>query len=925
MNKFNCYYLVVIFTLSTVSLWADWQKVPASDVDKEFISGNPGLANGVPGTDNSCWLATASNLLAGAGYGNGATIQERAEDIYLDFLTWRLSLDPADTHGTLDGGWIDTAVTWWLGSANNVWPSNPYTVVTVYGNKSKVPWANANGAEFIGNQLRDYRQVGLSISIPRTSANGNPTGGHAITAWGDDGTVAVLTTNPGEVIVADSDRDNGGDFQTYTYDSYTNPNPGGFDEGNGWYFNFAANHWFIKHIATLSPTDSPIDPHDGPTQLVIGSYKVHQDDLESATDLHYTAWTDYNILGYKTDIDWPTGNDPVITESNTHVPSLTRSDIHVDWDLTDHPVDYGKDVTITTEFVLQNWNGIHYDDVNFTYPDGENTKYLQPPYESGLGTDIRVDNYDQTDRLLADDFRCIQTGPITKIYLWGSWKGDSAKNLNPGHVQKFHLTLYSDDPVGDDPKNPDDDPYNDASKPLKALWSGDFDQFTTKVFSNLTYEESFWDPFTSAALSWDMRIWQYEIDIPEATAFVQKGSRTNPLVYWLGVSAEVEGERDVQFGWHTTDLQHGWNDRAVAWRDEYVLTDAFDYGEDQKTHSYQAGGSVSDGLYRCDTGSLRIGNGDSGAYASIIVDVIKDSDKVKLRYRIPWSGAIVGTAPTGATLYVDGVKQGMLAGNSCDWQEIELSKMAYYTKDGELEIQIVDEIKDRYDGDIQITYLEVYSTEKQWSPLSYPQGHELAGQPVDLAFGIVTPTTRFGVLMPRFGWNVVTRTLKETNIPDITGGFLVGAFDVYDEGADSKLLGQYRFVHQYPYTQDPEYHTFTLTGPSDQTGCEYRATNFRFGHAYGQPDAESLWQFHDWMTLSNQSAYLCGGQTTQLTISWDGRLPYPASDITPADEIPDAPECTVFLEADINEDCCVDLNDFAILSRQWMMCTKVLK
>lgn len=226
------------------SALADWQRSPASDVDKEFISGNDGLvAAVVPPKDYSCWLATASNLLAGAGYGKGDTFQERAVDIYIDMLIWQRGLDPANKHGTYDGGWIDTAAAWWLGSANNLWDgahpgydANPYTVVTVYGNKYKVPWANANGARYIGNQLREYQQVGLSISYPRIFAAGKPGGGHAITAWGDDGhdSEKPMKTNPGEVVLADSDRDIGGtDFDTYTYDNYTNPNPGGFNEGNG--------------------------------------------------------------------------------------------------------------------------------------------------------------------------------------------------------------------------------------------------------------------------------------------------------------------------------------------------------------------------------------------------------------------------------------------------------------------------------------------------------------------------------------------------------------------------------------------------------------------------------------------------------------------------------------------------------------------
>lgn len=316
---------------------------PPPDADKAFLAGN-----------NSCWLATAANMLAGAGYGVGATVQARANNIYANLTAH---------YGTANGGWADTALTWWLSSAHNTWPANPYDVVTVYGNKTKTPWANANGARFIGNELRRCQMLGLSISWPRTSAGGSAYGGHAIACWGDSGGNAVLAGNPAQVIVVDSDRDTGGNVQTYTYDVYNNPNPAGFDEGNGWYINYSANHPFIKHIVTLCPTDNPGD--HTLTQKVTGSYRIHQRSrFLRATDLHYKVGTDVDILSYRTWIDWNTANKPDIVE-NAKPPR----ELSVEWDLRDNPVPYCTWVTITTEFVLPYWNAIWYRDVMFTYPD----------------------------------------------------------------------------------------------------------------------------------------------------------------------------------------------------------------------------------------------------------------------------------------------------------------------------------------------------------------------------------------------------------------------------------------------------------------------------------------------------------------------------------------------------------------------------
>ena len=915
---FNVTLVLSLIFLCASPAFAVWQRDPASDVDKEFISGNPGLAPGVPSHDMSCWLATSANMLAGAGYGNGSTIQARAEDIYLDLLNWRKSLDATDVHGTKYGGWMNSALNWWLASSNNTWTSNPYTVVTEYGSKGATPWSDSHGARFIGNELREYKEVGIAIRWPRATADGHATGGHAITPWGDSGTSANLTGNPTSFITADSDRDNGGDFQTYTYDSFTNPNPSGFDEGNGWYFNFSGNHAYIVYVSTLTPTDSPVDPHDGPTQKVVGSYRVKQDELEDAVDLHYTAYTDYDILAYRTEISRSTGNDPVIQESNNHYPSLTRSDITVDWDLSDNPVPYGKDVTITTEFVLQGWNGIHYDGVYYTYNNDQSTKYMQPPYADTLGTGIRIDRADGVDRVLADDFNCIETGPITKIYLWGSWLNDGRSGPPPGSLQKLHLAIYSDDPVGDDPENPNDDPENQYSKPLELLWEGSFTDFEETEYA-LVNNEYFWDPYNES-LGNDDRVWQYVVTVPEETAFVQQGTRSKPVVYWLSADAEIEGGGETQFGWKTTPRENAWNDTAVALMDEWVSTDAFDYWEDQSTHEFQATGSWSKGTYSCETDSLRLGGCDSGAQASIKVAVLPDTDRVKLDFIIPWSGATPLAGPTGAALYVDGVYQGQVSGLECTRSEFILENMSSYTADGEIEIMLIDDTPD-CDGDIQVSYLKVYSAEKSWQPMLYPAGHELHNYPVDMSFGIVTTVNEPGVMFPSFGWNIVTADLENTNIPDISGGYVIGSFDVIDYGDSSKLLGQYRFIHQHPYTKDPERHTFTITPPENQSGCEYVATNFRFGHSWGMLNPDELWSFSDWMTTIPQNVYLCSPDPVQFTLNWEGMLPYPASDITPADQMPESPDCTVYLDADLNKDCCVNVLDFRIMASQWLDCT----
>lgn len=354
MYRVNTSLLIklVVAGLMVVSLSCFYMKMnPPADVDK--LSHHSAVDINA-GTILTCWQATAANMLAGAGYGNGNTLHARADDIYPEMVAH---------FGTISG-WTDTALSWWLSSAHNTWTGNPYTVVTVYGNKyPKNPWANSNGAKFMGNKLRECCFLGISISWPSNTPGVIGIGGHAITGWGDGNNKDELTGNPFTIKLTDSDTDTGGDVQSYTYDSYTNPNPGGADEGNGWYFNYSNNHPYIKHIVTLCPTDSPSD--NVMTQKVIGSYLIHQERDIAATDLHYTVGTDVTILSYLTEIDWDSSDSPSITEANP------RRSITVDWDLSEKPVPNCNWVTIETEFVLPFWNAIEYSDVHFTYPDGE--------------------------------------------------------------------------------------------------------------------------------------------------------------------------------------------------------------------------------------------------------------------------------------------------------------------------------------------------------------------------------------------------------------------------------------------------------------------------------------------------------------------------------------------------------------------------
>jgi hypothetical protein len=159
------------------------------------------------------------------------------------------------------------------------------------------------------------------------------------------------------------------------------------------------------------------------------------------------------------------------------------------------------------------------------------------------------------NKMLADDFPCYQKGPITDLHIWGSWLGDvwtadnqpsAAVNLNTS----FKLSIWSDVPKAD---------AGTYSHPGELLWSQTFSpsQYVSRPYGGAT-SEMFYDPNTNQIIGDDTRIWQYNFFIDPANAFVQQGTREQPMIYWLSVQALVPvdpvapvSQRTV-FGWKTT-------------------------------------------------------------------------------------------------------------------------------------------------------------------------------------------------------------------------------------------------------------------------------------------------------------------------------------------------------------------------------------
>ena len=178
------------------------------------------------------------------------------------------------------------------------------------------------------------------------------------------------------------------------------------------------------------------------------------------------------------------------------------------------------------------------------WPNGTATKWVEFPDSSPMGLDMWLNNAAPNQLTLADDFKCLLTGPITDIHLWISWLSSVP---NPSAV--FTLSIWSDVPAA----------TNTPSHPGSRLWTQTFGpgQYSFQTWL-MDFQEMFWnpDPPPGQPLGPDFAIFQY--NFYPANPFVQSGSLSTPKVYWLAVS--VTGVTDP-IGWKTSTNQ--WHDGAV--------------------------------------------------------------------------------------------------------------------------------------------------------------------------------------------------------------------------------------------------------------------------------------------------------------------------------------------------------------------------
>lgn len=192
------------------------------------------------------------------------------------------------------------------------------------------------------------------------------------------------------------------------------------------------------------------------------------------------------------------------------------------------------------------------------WEEGDPAKWEQLP-------DFSPDSFDVNVKLnvLADDFLCTETGPITAVHLWMSWKNNGFPGN--GAFQDMWISFHADEVVGDPM-------MEDGHRPGTELWRKKISkEYVTEVL--LTPEapilSNWYDPHDPPPTNWwpeseDMYLWNIDLESWARdngdTLFIQEGTQDTPMIYWMDVQAYDYPTLPMP-GWHTTD--QGWGSPAM--------------------------------------------------------------------------------------------------------------------------------------------------------------------------------------------------------------------------------------------------------------------------------------------------------------------------------------------------------------------------
>jgi len=167
----------------------------------------------------------------------------------------------------------------------------------------------------------------------------------------------------------------------------------------------------------------------------------------------------------------------------------------------------------------------------------------QAPDLSPAGVDVSG-----VGTVLADDFKCTASGPVSRIHIWGSFAEDVLPVRGVDSLA-FEVSIYSDVPAQ----------QGAASRPGTLLWTRTFAPGEYAVRLVHDGPEGWFDPQRDAYAQDNHRqAYQYNF-CADKDPFVQEEG----TIYWLAVKVVESPDSPSRFGWKSTGPEFRWNDDAA--------------------------------------------------------------------------------------------------------------------------------------------------------------------------------------------------------------------------------------------------------------------------------------------------------------------------------------------------------------------------
>jgi uncharacterized repeat protein (TIGR01451 family) len=185
--------------------------------------------------------------------------------------------------------------------------------------------------------------------------------------------------------------------------------------------------------------------------------------------------------------------------------------------------------------------------------DGHKMHFPQLPDPNGWDVYATAGLADYPQIVLADDWKCSETGWVKDIHFWGSWLGDQE-----GIIDHFAIGVAANIPAG-----VDGIPY---SRPGETLH--EWGIYDWEVRGPYFGDQGFYFAYIPEAFLNDHeKYYQYNVFIDEADWFWQEEG----TIYWLFLSAIVEFDpTGAQPLWGWKSSQNHWEDDA-CWAEWYIL------------------------------------------------------------------------------------------------------------------------------------------------------------------------------------------------------------------------------------------------------------------------------------------------------------------------------------------------------------------